>query len=155
MRNFTFLFISVLSLIICNRISKAQTIDVAITATSPYSDAIIPNGTIISPAATVFNNGTAPITTLTLYYSDGTNTYSDTQTGLNIAPSQYYLFWHNTFYTITPGINTITLWTDLAGDNNHSNDSMAVTFQGSLWTPNIIQYLKRQQAPGVDGVRKV
>lgn len=100
------------------------------------SSAYVPAGTSINLAGTINNYGASAITSFTVYYNDGTNTYSDTKTGLNIPSLGTYSFTHNTAYTVpATGDHPIKMWVDLGGDANHTNDTLNTTITGTIFTP--------------------
>src|SRR4029078_9459993 len=93
--------------------------------------------TSVTIGGTVQNTGSSPITSFTVKYSDGVNTYSDVKSGLNIASYATYNFTHNTPYMIPAyGHHPINVWVELPGDNNHQNDSLPTDLVGVLFIPN-------------------
>ncbi|CAN5417670.1 hypothetical protein BH11BAC2_BH11BAC2_21140 [soil metagenome] len=65
-------------------------------------------GLPLSVSTTVDNLGTIAINSFDFSWSDGTNTYNQSFTGLNIAPLSSYTFVSNTTYTTLAGSTTIT-----------------------------------------------
>jgi hypothetical protein len=68
-------------------------------------------GTSYTLGGTLTNYGVNTIISFTAKYSDGINTYSDTYTGLNIAPLSSYTFELSTPFVIpSDGVHYISLW---------------------------------------------
>ncbi|MFZ2897224.1 MAG: Omp28-related outer membrane protein [Saprospiraceae bacterium] len=85
---------------------------------------------------TLRNTGNTTITSLDINWSDGTNTYTDNLTGLNIPTLEFYQFTHSTPYSVTDGDNEITVWVsnpNAGTDQNPDNDELPATVTG--YTP--------------------
>lgn len=97
---------------------------------------------ILSPAninitGTVTNLGTSTITGLTIKYQNGANIYTDVRTGLNIAPAGTWNFTHITpFNVATPNQFPLSIWVELSGDANTSNDMVNKTVSGLAFLPS-------------------
>ena len=85
---------------------------------------------------TIFNEGANPITSFTVKYSDGANTYSDTKTGVNIAAISSYTFTHNTPYAPSMGKHPLKVWVELTNDANQGNDTLSTTVAGVSFLPS-------------------
>jgi hypothetical protein len=95
---------------------------------------VVPASTNIT--GTITNLGAQPITTLDIKYDLGGTVYTDTKTGLNIGFSQTYNFTHNTAVNIpTSGSYPIKVWVQLAGDANHTNDTLNTNVYGLTFLP--------------------
>lgn len=82
------------------------------------------------------NTGNTTVTSLDINWSDGTNTYTDNLTGLNIPSLGFYPFTHSTPYTVTDGANEISVWVsnpNSGTDLNPDNDELPTTVTG--YTP--------------------
>lgn len=85
------------------------------------------------------NLGTETITSLTLNWSDGTDTYSDELTGLNIATGEEYSFTHGTPFVATDAITyDLDVWVSAPNgeeDGENSNDQAVATVSGVTFVP--------------------
>jgi hypothetical protein len=80
---------------------------------------------------TIKNEGANTITAIDISWSDGTNTYTDNLTGLNITSNSTYNFTHSTSLNInTAGAYNITAWVTLPNDAVSSNDTTSTTVYG-------------------------
>ncbi|RKX17569.1 MAG: hypothetical protein DRP35_10715 [Candidatus Zixiibacteriota bacterium] len=79
----------------------------------------------IDITGTIKNNGANTITAVDLKWSDGTNTYTDNLTGLNIASNTTYNFTHTTQLNVATATQyDIDVWVELASDADNSNDTV-------------------------------
>lgn len=84
----------------------------------------------------ISNAGSTPITAVTLKWSDGTTTHTQNLTGLNIPSLGTYNYTHNTQLAVAAGTNyNIKVWTELTGDANQTNDTVAKTIYGLSFMP--------------------
>jgi hypothetical protein len=91
----------------------------------------------INIGGTIENAGLNTITSIAVKYNDGTNTYTHNLTSLNIASFATYNFTHNVPFTIpAAGPHPITVWLELAGDADNSNDTDNTVINGALFIPN-------------------
>lgn len=113
-----------------------------IPGTQPANDAAIisvdqsgyiPAGNV-NITGTIKNFGTAPITSIDVKYSDGTNTYTDSKTGLNIASNTTYQFTHATPLNLS-GVADLDVWVELSGDANSANDMASTSVSGYTSSP--------------------
>lgn len=90
----------------------------------------------VSLTGQIYNAGSSAITAVTLKWSDGTNTFTQNLTGLNIAAGASYNYTHNQQLSVAAGTNyNISVWTELAGDPNTSNDTAYTTIYGLNFMP--------------------
>lgn len=79
----------------------------------------------------VKNFGANPLTSLTIKYNDGTTTYTDTKTGLNIQPYTTYNFSHNTPVSFSnAGTKPTKIWIEVPNDASKTDDSSSSIFNG-------------------------
>lgn len=85
------------------------------------------------------NLGTEAITSLTVNWSDGTNTYSEDFTGLDIATGEEYNFTHGTPFVATEAVTyDIDVWVSAPNgetDENDSNDMASAKVSGVTFVP--------------------
>ncbi|MCX6310375.1 MAG: T9SS type A sorting domain-containing protein [Bacteroidetes bacterium] len=104
-------------------------------AGSPASFGIVASN--ISIGGTIQNAGTSPITSIAVKYNDGTSTFTDNIASINIASFTTYNFTHNIPYNIPSlGAHPIKVWIELAGDANHTNDTLGTIINGAMFIPN-------------------
>ncbi len=96
-------------------------------------------GTEIIIQGKVKNTGSNPITSMDVSWTDGTNTYTDNLTGLNIASLGEYDFTHSSTLTTVDGTTDITVTVSNpngAGmDENPGNDALDPTITGHVPAP--------------------
>lgn len=92
-------------------------------------------GVPLSISGTVKNYGSATISSVTFKYSDGSNTYTDVKSGLNIVSGATANITHNTQFSPVSGDNNLTVWVELSGDANATNDSRTTTIVGVSFMP--------------------
>jgi hypothetical protein len=81
------------------------------------------------------NLGSATINAITIKYQSGANVYTF-PANLNIPSGGLGNFTHGTPLNIpSPGAYPVTVWVELAGDNNHSNDTLNTTINGASFMP--------------------
>lgn len=81
--------------------------------------------TNVTVSGVITNLGASTINTIDLKYDLNGTTYTDTKTGLSIAPLGTYNFTHATAINANAiGTYSFKFWVDLAGDVNHINDSL-------------------------------
>jgi len=99
---------------------------------TPYY-AVPSNATI---QGTIKNEGANTITAIDISWTDGTNTYTDNLTGLNIASNTTYNFTHSTSLNVSAaGAYNITAWVTLPNDAVSSNDTATTTVYGVSTVP--------------------
>ena len=92
-------------------------------------------GTQVMIGGSIVNQSIETITTITIYYSDGTNTYSDNQS-VSIAPGATYNYTHGTPYTMPAvGDYQVTSWVALNGDPNQETNHVTSSAKSVLFTP--------------------
>ncbi len=85
---------------------------------------------------TIKNVGANTITDIDLKWSDGTNTYTDNLTGLNIASNTTYNFTHTTQLNVATATQyDIDVWVELASDADNTNDTMSTSVIGLSQVP--------------------
>jgi hypothetical protein len=93
-------------------------------------------GNTVTIGGTIMNLGANTISSITIKYSDGTTTYTDNKTGLNITAFSSYTFTHNTPFAIPSlGSHPLNAWVELTGDANHTNDTLANSVRGVPFLP--------------------
>ncbi|CAN5286364.1 hypothetical protein BH09BAC5_BH09BAC5_00310 [soil metagenome] len=93
------------------------------------------------------NEGTTPITAITLKYSDESGIHADYITGINVAASAEYSFTHSATYLVRSyGAHVINMWVELQGDNNPSNNAKSITIEGVAFTP--VHHVTVEEATG-------
>jgi hypothetical protein len=84
-----------------------------------------------SITGTIKNLGAAPLTSFAIKYNDGTTTYTDNKTGLNIAPFSTYNFTHATPVSFTSvGTKPTKIWIEVPNDVTKSDDSSSTVLSG-------------------------
>jgi hypothetical protein len=84
-----------------------------------------------SITGTIKNLGAAPLTSFAIKYNDGTTTYTDNKTGLNIAPFSTYNFTHATPVTFSSvGTKPTKIWIEVPNDASKLDDSSSTIFNG-------------------------
>ena len=85
---------------------------------------------------TIKNMGSNAITTIDVKWSDGTNTYTDNLTGLNIAPNTTYNFTHTSQLAVsTANQYNIKVWVELSSDADNTNDTISTSVIGLSQIP--------------------
>ncbi|HTL80599.1 MAG TPA: T9SS type A sorting domain-containing protein [Bacteroidia bacterium] len=103
-------------------------------AGSPAAYGLVSNQ--VTFTGTIMNDGLNPITSMALKYNDGTTTYTDNISAVNIASFATYNFSHNVPYTIpSTGAHPITFWVELSGDGDHTNDTLTTSIVGVSFMP--------------------
>jgi hypothetical protein len=93
------------------------------------------------------NEGTSPITTMVLKYSDETGIHADYITNLNIAPAGEYNFTHSVPYAVRSyGSHEINMWVEVTGDNNTANNNQRVIVEGVAFNP--VHHVTVEEATG-------
>ena len=96
------------------------------------------NWPVVAPASvnisgTILNKGTSPITGIKIKYQSGVNTYTNTLTGLNIPPGDYFNpssfnFTHTIPFNLpTAGNYPVKVWVEVTGDAKNTNDTLTAT----------------------------
>lgn len=98
-------------------------------------------GTDIQFAGTITNNGLQNLTSIDIAWTDGTNTYTDNLTGLNVAPGGSYNFNHSTPLSLD---NAIAYDIDVTASNPNgepdgfpSNNSASTLVNGLSFKPAV------------------
>ena len=85
----------------------------------------------VTVSGTVKNYGSSAITAMDIIWTDGTNTYTDNLTGLNVAPLASYNFSHTTpLAAIGGGTYALDVYTSVSGDGNNANDTATAAVAG-------------------------
>lgn len=95
--------------------------------------------TDIPLAGTITNNGLQTVTSVDITWTDGTNSYTDNLTGLNIAPGGSYNFSHSTPFEVANAV-TYNLEIEAANPNGQpdgfdANNSAAAKVSGLSFLP--------------------
>jgi hypothetical protein len=111
----------------------------ALTTITPASGSPAAYGAALSNinlGGTIQNLGTSNITAITVKYNDGTSTYTQNISSINIAPFASYTFTHSTPFTI-PAVAAypITMWIELTGDGAHGDDTLTTVINGASFIP--------------------
>ncbi len=105
------------------------------SAGSPSSFGLVSSN--VSFGGTFQNIGPNPITSIAVKYNDGTSTFTDNISSINVASYTTYNFTHNIPYTIPAlGAHPIKVWIELAGDADHTNDTLGTIINGAMFIPN-------------------
>jgi hypothetical protein len=111
----------------------------ALTAITPAQGSPSAYGVVssnVNLGGTIQNLGSNAITSIAVKYNDGTNTYTDNISSVNIAPFATYNFTHTTPYMIPAlGAHPITMWVELTGDADMSDDTLGTTINGAAFLP--------------------
>lgn len=93
----------------------------------------------IAIEGTVRNLGAETITSLAINWSDGTDTYSEELTGLDIGPGEEYAFTHNTPFVASEAITyDIDVWVSAPNgetDGDDTNDRATTKVSGVTFVP--------------------
>lgn len=93
-------------------------------------------GDSIVIGGTITNNGTDTITSCTINWTDGFNTYTDTLNP-NIPTGSSASFVHSHVYTIAAsGDHLIKMWVEMQNDSIHSNDTLNTVLTGAAFMPS-------------------
>jgi hypothetical protein len=85
---------------------------------------------------TILNLGTSPITSFSASYNAGAGAVTTNITGVNIASFAQYTFTCTPSYIIpAPSAAIVNVYVDLAGDTDHSNDTLSTTITGYSFMP--------------------
>ncbi len=99
-------------------------------------DAYVVNPTNVDIKGTITNGGLNPITSIDVKWSDGTNTYTDNLTGLNIIMNGTYNFTHSAQLIVNSlAANSLTVWLEYAADLDTSNNTLTTTIAGLTSIP--------------------
>jgi hypothetical protein len=113
------------------------TLDATMASLSLRENALA--GTEVIIQGKVKNAGSNPITSMDISWTDGTNTYTDNLTGLNLASLGEYDFIHSSTLTTVDGATDITVTVSNpngAGvDENPGNDALNRTITGHVPAP--------------------
>jgi hypothetical protein len=108
----------------------------AVTPAANTPQAFALSSSNVTLGGTFVNNGLNNVTSITVKWFDGTNTFTQNLTSLNVAPFASYTFTHSTPFTVPAvGPHTIWMWVELAGDADVSNDTMTTVIQGISFLP--------------------
>lgn len=104
----------------------------------------------LSVSATISNLGTTPITSFDATWTDGTSTYPESITGLNIGTFESYTYTASTDYVTLPGSHTLSLTiSNINGGSaelNSDNNDGSFTVTGLV--PNPDQHYVAEEATG-------
>ena len=99
-------------------------------------DAYVVNPTNVDIKGTITNGGLNLITSIDVKWSDGTNTYTDNLTGLNIIMNGTYNFTHSTQFIVNSlTANSLTVWLEYAADLDTSNNTLTTAIAGLTAIP--------------------
>jgi len=91
-------------------------------------DAYVVNPSNVDIKGTIKNGGLNPINNIDVKWSNGTNTYTDNLTGLNISMNGTYNFIHSTQLNVNSlGTNSLTIWIEYPADADTSNNTLSTT----------------------------
>jgi len=94
------------------------------------------NPSVVDIKGTIQNTGLNTITDIDVKWSDGTNTYTDNLTGLNIPMNGTYNFTHSTSFNVSNfALNTINVWIEHPADLNTNNNSLTTSVSGVSFIP--------------------
>ena len=114
------------------------TTDAALSAITPAIGSNQNYGAVganVTLGGTIFNYGSAPISSCVVKWTDGTNVYPDTLT-MNLAFGDSFVFTHSQPYPISGvGNFPVTMWVEVAGDTVYSNDTLATSINGVDFMP--------------------
>ncbi|MBC8046624.1 MAG: Omp28-related outer membrane protein [Fimbriimonadaceae bacterium] len=99
----------------------APVVDVTLTSITTYQFQQVGDEAII--AGVITNNGTVPVTSFDITWSDGVMTYTDNITGINLNPFEAYSFEHSTAYTPASAI-TYDLDIEVANPNSTTDENI-------------------------------
>jgi len=104
--------------------------------TSLDIDAYVVNPSNVDIKGMITNGGLNPITSIDVKWSDGTNTYTDNLTGLNITMNGTYNFTHSTQLNVTSlAANSLTIWIEYAADLDTTNNTLTTAVAGLTSIP--------------------
>lgn len=113
--------------------------DASLTVVTPASGSAQSYGIVssnINIGGTIKNEGTNAITSIAVKYNDGTTTSTYNLSSINIASFATYNFTHNIPYNIPSlGAHPITVWVELSGDGNQTNDTLGTIINGASFIP--------------------
>ena len=99
-------------------------------------DAYVVNPTNVNITGAIKNGGLNPITSIDVKWSDGTNTYTDNLTGLNITMNGTYNFTHSTQFIVNNlAANSLTVWLEYPLDLDTSNNTLTTNVGGVTSIP--------------------
>jgi len=99
-------------------------------------DNYVVNPTNVDIKGTIRNGGINPITSIDVKWSDGTSTYTDNLTGLNIISNQTYNFTHNTQLNVNnTNTNALSVWIDYPADLDNTNNTLSTNVSGVTFIP--------------------
>lgn len=110
-------------------------------ADDPILESLDINSFVVNPSnldikGTIRNGGLNPINSIDVKWSDGTTTYTDNLTGLNILTNQTYNFTHNTQFSVNNNnTSNISVWIDYPADLNTNNNTLNTTVSGVSYIP--------------------
>ena len=109
---------------------------IAVVPQTPNNSTYVEVPGVVSLSGKFVNKGASTITELVIKYTDGTTTWSDSRTGLSIAPSEVLEFTHSTPYqVIANGKVRLTMSVEVPDDGNKDNNVSTVTITGVPFTP--------------------
>ena len=102
-------------------------------------DAYVVNPSNVDIKGTIKNGGLNPINNIDIKWSDGTTTYTDNLTGLNIIMNGTYNFTHSTQLIVNSlASNSLTVWLEYAADLDTSNNTLTASVSGLSFVPEKI-----------------
>jgi hypothetical protein len=144
------LLILVLLLVFATGAMRAAAYDAGLVSLNPAAGSgasyvVLDHSVIFS--GIIRNEGTNPITEMTLKYTDETGIHSDHITNVNIAPAAEYNFTHHIPYVVhSYGSHPIEMSVEVTGDNNAANNSIHTTIEGVAFTP--VHHVTVEEATG-------
>lgn len=100
-------------------------------------DAYVVNPSNVDVKGIITNGGLNPINSIDVKWSDGTNTYTDNLTGLNITMNGSYNFTHSTQLNVTSlAANLLTIWIEYPADLDTTNNTLTTAVAGLTSIPN-------------------
>ncbi len=94
------------------------------------------------------NEGSETITSVDINWTDGTNTYTETLTGLDVATFSSYVFSHPTMFTALDGTTNVEVWVSNPNGvaDSMDNNMSSVAVRGV--TPKVGQMIVVEEATG-------
>ncbi len=99
-------------------------------------DAYVVNPSNVDIKGTITNSGLNTVTAIDVKWSDGTTTYTDNLTGLNIPMNGTYNFTHSTQLNVnSTASNTIAVWIEYSADLDITNNALSTDVAGVTYIP--------------------
>lgn len=128
--------------------NELELTDVTPVAGSPLAYGVINSS--LNIGGSVFNNGSAAVTSFKVYFQEGANTpVSSTVSGVNIAPFTSYDFTASNPFNVPASLGDYNLkvWVELTGDANINNDSGNTTVVAASFMPKKRIFIEEGTGP--------